>query len=488
MNAAIKPIDFTPLARAVMGSFRDSFFADEGPFARRHYPKHMEAMAATARYKRCTIFGANRVGKSLGWCFALACFLTGKYPHWWVGRRFGKPIIAWAAGVTATQVRDSLQRYLFGTRQDPSSGFIHPDDVQSVSWGKDDCMERAIVKNAHGGLSQIEFKTYAMEQERFQSATLDVALMDEEPKAGIYTEAVTRTATTGGLVLTGFTALKGVTPLIAHLLPEFAGGVPTDPEVSNHWYTFIGWDDVPEAQFTAKDRRETMASYLPHEIDARTKGIPRLGSGKVWPVDERDIVIPSFDVPDHWPRLNAIDPGYQDPTGVLFGAYDMQNDALYITGEYRKNLQHMSVHVEAVKARGAWIPCVIDPAGANISDGKSVYASYAEQLPNPCHKAKKDLTEGLGEVLDRMIDGRFFVFDTCTQWREEFATYSRDEKGRIIDRTEKHHYDLMACTRYITLGIPHARQRPAGWHSNRDSMRAFVPGMQEERTMTQDFF
>ena len=452
-------------------NFANGFFADEGPFAREHYAKHLEAMAATKLYKRCTIFGANRVGKSLGWCYALACFLTGKYPDWWEGRVFNHAINAWAAGVSSTQVRDSLQRYLFGTREQPG-GFVAAEDIQACSWGKDGCLERVIVKHTSGGLSQCEFKTYAMNQERFQSATLHVALMDEEPKAGIYTEAVTRTATTGGLVLTGFTALKGVTPLIAHLLPEFADGEPTSPEVSGHWYTFVGWDDIPYAHLSLRDRHDTMAGYLPNEIDARTKGIPRLGSGKVWPVDERTFLVPAFDPPAHWPRLAIIDPGYNHPTAVLHFAYDMENDAIYAYGEYRQNMQHIEVHVGVVHKKGDWIPCIIDPAGANQTDGERVYDAYTKALKNPCYKAEKGLTKGLQEVYDRMLDGRFFVMDTLRDWRGEFATYSRDEKGRIMDQTEKHHFDLMACTRYGVVGIKHAKQRPINWRSGHDHMRA----------------
>lgn len=449
------------------------YFADEGPFARTHYRKHLEAMEATARYKRCTIFGANRVGKSLGWCYAVACFLTGKYPYWWQGRRFNKAVTGWAAGVTASQVRDSLQRYLFGTRENPG-GFVAKEDIHAISWGKDGCAERAIIKSQYG-LSQIEFKTYAMEQERFQSATLDFALMDEEPKAGIYTEAVTRTATTGGLVLTGFTALKGVTPLIAHLLPEFADGEATDPETSGHWYTFIGWDDIPYAHLSKKDREETMRAYLPHEIEARTKGIPRLGSGKVWPVDERTYVVKSFDVPIHWPRLKAIDPGYNDPTAILDFAYDMEADTAYVVADYRKNLQHMAVHVDRIHSTGDWIPCVIDPAGANQTDGERVYGAYVKALRNTCHKADKSLTKGLSEVYDRMLDGRLFVFDTCNLLRQELATYSRDERGRIIERMGsgemEHHYDLCATLRYGVMGIKHARMRPPTANPLSDAMR-----------------
>lgn len=481
-------LDLSRLPEAFAKNFKETFFADSGEFARHHYPRHMEAMEATRTYKRCTIFGANRVGKSLGWCYALACFLTGKYPHWWRGRVFSKPIMAWAAGVTATQVRDSLQRYLIGTREQPGA-FVAAEDIEAVSWGKDGCAERAIIRSIHGGFSQIEFKTYAMEQERFQSATLDCALMDEEPKAGIYTEAVTRTATTGGLVLTGFTALKGVTPLIAHLLPEFADGKPTDPDESGHWYTFIGWDDIPLAHLSAKDRAETIASYLPHEIDARTKGIPRLGSGKVWPVDEREFVIPHFEIPDSWPRIAAIDPGYQDPTGMLWGAVDMESDTLYLYAEYRKNLQPLPVHVDVVHRRGDWIPCVIDYAGANITDGKGVFEQYRNALHNPCYPANKNLTEGLAEVYDRMLGSRFYVLDTLSLWRQEYATYSRDDKGRIMDRTQDHHYDLMAATRYLVMGLKYAKQRPPGWKPNNHHMRAYDASLpQQSLSLTDAIF
>lgn len=464
-------LDLTALTACLQKELVSSFFADSGPFAREFYPKHVAAMAATAKYKRCTVFGANRVGKSLGWCYALACFLTGKYPDWWEGRRFHKPINAWAAGVTTTLVRDSLQRYLIGTRSTPG-GFIRAEDIEHITWGHDDCASRVVIKSSFGGYSQLEFKTYKMEQAAFQSATLDVALMDEEPKAFIYTEAVTRTATSSGLVLTGFTALNGVTPLIAHLLPEFADGEPTTREESSHWYDFIGWDDVPFAHLSEKERRETMASYLPHEIDARTKGIPRLGSGKVWPVDSTTFTVPAFDVPPHWPRLKAVDPGFNHPTGVLDIAYDLDADAMYIVGEYRKNMQHIAIHAEAIMRAGGWIPCVIDPAGASIEDGDRVYELYKKALRNPCFRAEKGITKGLQEVYDRMLDGRFFVFNTCRLWLGEYNIYSRDERGRIIEGTEQHHFDLMACTRYAALGLKYAKQRPLNYSDPRDRMRS----------------
>jgi len=480
-------LDLSPLAAILQRELVGSYFADSGPFAREFYPKHIEAMAATAKYKRCTIFGANRVGKTLGWARAGGAYATGKYPHWWEGRRFHKPVIIWACGVTRPLVRDSLQLYLIGSRE-RLGGFIQADDIVDVSWGKDDCAVRAIIRSEFGGLSTIEFKTYDMNPERFQSGTVDVVILDEEPKAFIYTEAVTRTMTTGGLVLTGFTALHGVTPLIAHLLPEFADGEATTPEESSHWYTFIGWDDVPEEHLSAKYKKETRASYLPHEIDARTKGIPRLGSGKVWPVDSDTFVVPDFDPPAHWPRIAAVDPGFNHPTGLLRGAYDMENDALYVYGEYRKNMEHLAVHCEAIMRGGAWVPCVIDPAGANIDDGDRVYAQYVKNLRNPCFRAEKGITKGLQEVYDRMLDGRFFVMKSCRMWIGEYNIYSRDERGRIIESTEQHHFDLMACTRYLALGIKYAKQKPLNWTDPRDQMRAWQPTGQAPTSIDHGFF
>ncbi len=208
----------------------------------------------------------------------------------------------------------------------------------------------------------------------------------------------------------------------------------------------------------------------------------------VWPVSEKKFIVPAFDPPRHWPRLIAIDPGYQDPTAILFAAYDLANNAVYLYGEYRQNMQHLEVHASRVKKAGGWIPCVIDPAGANITDGERVFEAYKRALPNPVFHAKKGLTEGLQEVYDRMLDDRFFVMDTLRMWRSEFGMYSRDEKGRIMQGTAEHHFDLMAATRYAVMGIAHARTRPINWTDERDNMRPFDDRPAQQTTIDHGFF
>jgi hypothetical protein len=50
----------------------------------------------------------------------------------------------------------------------------------------------------------------------------------------------------------------------------------------------------PISAALAKDRRN-IASYPPHELEARTKGIPTLGSGRIFPVPEHAIAIEQMD-------------------------------------------------------------------------------------------------------------------------------------------------------------------------------------------------
>src|SRR5690242_5427273 len=82
-------------------------FPDTGPLRRELYPKHLAFFAAGGEHeptvwcgKDCdgkghqerALIAANRTGKTLAVCYELVCHLTGLYPGWWQGRRFGAPI------------------------------------------------------------------------------------------------------------------------------------------------------------------------------------------------------------------------------------------------------------------------------------------------------------------------------------------------------------------------------------------------------------
>lgn len=461
------------LASAIGDQFKASFFADEGPFARHLFPKSLEFFGATSVYKNVNIFGSNRSSKSITLAFAGSCWATGEYPDWWDevgGLRFEKPVRMWIAGETGTLVRNNLQRYLIGVKgSEGQACFIKRDQIEHVAYQSkpEGFAERVQVKGKYG-TSLIEFKSYDQGQYRFASDTIDVVILDEEPRAGIFTESMTRTATVQGIVLCGFTALKGITPLVALLAPEFAGGEREDPEVTGRKNIVIGWDDIPPSVLPYREREILKRSYLSHELLARTQGIPSVGSGMIYPISEQDFVVPDFQVPDHWPRLFSMDPGFTAPTAISWWAYDADNDAMYQYGEYYVKGQPIAVHADAIHRRGEWMPGVFDYAGGNITDGKAVGAEYRKALKNPVFSANKSLAIGHVAVWDRLQTGRFFVMQSMRNTRTEFRQYHRDDQGKVAD-TPSH---LLDTWRYAATGIQHAKQRPPGYQFNGHTMRA----------------
>ena len=54
-------------------------------------------------------------------------------------------------------------------------------------------------------------------------------------------------------------------------------------------------------------------SYPEHEREARTKGIPSLGSGRVFPIAEETILCDPIPIPKHWFQIVGIDFGWEHP-------------------------------------------------------------------------------------------------------------------------------------------------------------------------------
>jgi len=73
------------------------WFRDEGPLGRELYKKHVQFLNAGATEHERLFIAANRVGKSETGAYEAALHLTGRYPHWWQGKRFSGPIKLWAA-------------------------------------------------------------------------------------------------------------------------------------------------------------------------------------------------------------------------------------------------------------------------------------------------------------------------------------------------------------------------------------------------------
>lgn len=447
------------LTISVQKQLWESYFPEEGPFARHLFPKHTQFAKATKDFGVCTLFGANRTGKSMLISYILACWAMGKYPPWWEGRKFERAPRIWVAGQTTELVKSSTMDYLFGA--DGVSGMVSADHIEHIFWNQQvaGMINRVLVRNP-AGLSEITFKSYDQGWQRFQSGTIEVAALDEEMPARIFSECVTRTATTNGIVLVGFTGLQGITPLVAHLWPQSVGLDKTEEE-THRYQCFIGWKDIPYSLLPEQRRKELIAQYLPNEVRARTEGIPSVGSGMVYPVAEEEFIVEPFEIPKHWRKGFALDPGFRSKTAALWAAWDEDSDVLYLYSEHYQGLAEPTVHVDAMRRRGSWIPCIIDPAGANQNDGTRVKHLYREAMHVinedwPIHDAQKTITAGIMEVYQRLTSGRLKVFSTMRCWLMEFRQYHRNDDGKIA-QTPDH---LMDDTRYIVMGTKHFAVQP----------------------------
>lgn len=378
--------------------------------------------------------------------------------------------MGWALGSTARATRDTVQKELLGPPGALGTGML-PADKLGKWWalsGVPQGVDMIQVKHVSGGWSVIGFKNYEQPIEAFYGTAQDWVWCDEIVPIDIYNECLVRTMTTNGLMFVTFTPLKGITPLVAKFCEDadyLAGaqrimGLATDdpeeqafgsaPETGYKAIVQAGWDDAPWLSEEAKERM--LESSEPHLRETRRTGVPSMGSGNVYPLSLETMMIDPFEIPKHWKRIYALDVGW-NRTAALWGAIDPETDTIIIYDEHYVAEQSAATHAAAIRARGAWIPGVIDPAsrGRSQSDGQQLYRQYID-MGLKLHFANNAVEAGIQAVWERMVGGRIKFFSTLRELPREYVLYRRDEKGRIIK--EKDH--LMDTLRYVVLNINRA--------------------------------
>lgn len=203
-------------------------YPDDGPLRRELYARHTEFFAAGAAHTERGFIAANRTGKTTCAGYEMALHLTGKYPDWWVGRRFVRPVIGWASGEDSKSVRESVQPILFGPMESLGTGMIPGDDIvgkPAMARGGVEMIDSATVRHISGGSSRIVLKSYEQGREAFQAAKVDVGWCDEEPPLAIYNEFLTRLMSTvpgepNGVMMGTWTPLKGMSEVVMAFLGE----------------------------------------------------------------------------------------------------------------------------------------------------------------------------------------------------------------------------------------------------------------------------
>lgn len=427
----------------------NNFFPATGEFSRDKYPKHMKFFAAGTKYKERGFIAANRVGKSEAGAYETTCHATGLYPDGWEGKRYNRPTLIWVGGDTATTCRDIIQKKLLGEIGDNGSGMLPKDTILDTKTrrGVPDAIETIRVKHVSGGISTIVIKTYEQGRATWQGTEVDFIWIDEECPQDVYGEALIRTMTTNGSVILTFTPLSGLTDLVINFLEN---SQETDVKFPKY-VTNVTWDDVPH--LTQEMKEELLASTPPNLRDARSKGEPTVGAGRIYPLPLDDIVCSDFEIPKYWRKAYALDVGWNN-TAATWGAWDESTDTIYVYSEHKQGEVQPIIHAAAIKARGNWIKGCIDPAsrGRSQTDGEKLFELYT--LPEHrggCNLnlilATNAVDAGIYEVWQRLSTGRLKFFKSCTMLQKEFNLYHRDDKGKIVKKNDH----LLDCLRYLIM-------------------------------------
>jgi len=443
---------FEELCWAVQEDMRYNQLKYFRPFA------HQMRFFATGSSDRRGILAANRVGKTVSTCYETAMHLTGRYPDWWPGRRFDRPITAMVAGEGWGQVAMVLQNELLGCqdvkiRDQLGTGAIPRDCIEFDTMRQDgaNCIGVEI-RHTSGNNSYLLFANYTQEVRQMQGFKLNLAVFDEQPPDDFFSEIVTRTATTQGQVLCSFTPLKGLNGLVSKFWNHEAG----------YEHIRVSWDDVPEynpwgeAFLLNSTRQQLERDYLPHERDARRNGVPVMGKGAVFQLR----TWPTYRTGDYdfrntrgIERVIALDLGLvNDKTVITLMYWDPREQEAWlhtqitVKGTEEANPMNYINHLMRPEVFGT--PIVL-PADAN-TPGRYTMSSqsirelfeqyelnvHPEAIMNPPDDQGRRTNHksfGINRMRQMMELGTLHINENCVEFLRECQNYFVDPQGRFSD-------------------------------------------------------
>jgi len=438
--------------------------------------EHQKSFFTTTTDRR-GILAANRIGKTVSTCYETAYHLTGLYPEWWTGNRFDRPITAMVAGEGWSQVALVLQNELLGTpdvklRDSLGTGAIPRDCIVADTMRSDgaNCIGVEILHTT-GSKSYLLFANYTQEVRQLQGFKLNLAVFDEQPPDDFFSEIVTRTATTQGMVLCSFTPLKGLNGLVSKFWNKEEG----------YDYIRVAWDDVPEHDpwgepfLLNETRRQLERDYLPHEREARMQGKPIMGKGAVFQLR-------------NWPTYKIGDFDFRQMTNinrVIALDLGLVNDKTVISLMYwdpyeREAWLHKQIVVQGVEEA---VPTqyinhllrpevfgtpIVLPADASTPGRYTMSASSIRQLfeqyelnvlpkpimnpPDSEGRVTNHKSYGINQMRQMLEVGSLHINENCIDFLREARNYYVDSQGRFSDPDDcidSARYAIMACLQGI---------------------------------------
>jgi phage terminase large subunit-like protein len=219
------------------------------------------------------------------------------------------------------------------------------------------------------GVSTLTFKSYEQGQKKHQGEPIDFDWCDEEPPEDVYSEILTRTTATDGMVMVTFTPLQGRSNVVTKYMDE-----PADSRA----YIVMTIEDAEH--IPAEKRAAIIAAWPAHERDARARGIPMMGSGRIFPYPHEAIIEqPILHIPAYWVKGWGIDFGINHPFAANLMLWDKDNDVIHVHATIRMADALPLQHAQPMLIQGAAVPVFWPQDGTQRSKdgtGEPLAAAY----------------------------------------------------------------------------------------------------------------
>lgn len=451
-----------------------------------HYAKYWTATPKqapvfeqfTKDIKVLGLLGGNRSGKTEFGAFIAMAFLLGKpyfygTPAWDYVKNLpipeDRPRNIWVVGLTYDVLKDVIfrEKFLIG-RNHPR---LLPRDGSLI---KKESESDAQIITSDG--SVLTGKSADSGREKFQSASVDLVWIDEEPEVEIYDECYQRTSDCGGKILLTLTPLKDIssgisTPWVFDLYEKWKAG---DKD-----YRFVQLSVLDNPYVPADEKDRLLEKWANHpEERARLYGEFVQRSGLVYNTWKPEVhLVDPFPIPTDWPCYVSIDPASTGTTAGIRAHIDSTNN-LYLTGEYYERDLVISEHAKNMLVRFGGRPVdiwIIDPQFGrqkNPETHKTNLQLYRD-AGIPARLASVDADYGVNisrEYLNATITTaarhpKVYVFRDLANFRWEiehyvWAFFGKGElRGLSKEKPVKRHDHLMNAFQYLCAMRPRGNPR-----------------------------
>lgn len=399
--------------------------------------------------------------------------MTGFYPDWWRGHvpkpRYNdinkkRELRIWYLGTDNQTVRNSLQSRIIGTEENNyTDGAIHVSyinlDSKVMKRNVAGAVDKIRIKHKDGFEAELCFKSYEQGRKNLQSEPVDIVVFDEEPPSDVYAECVARLSATDGFYYMAFTPLMGMTPLVHSFW------LRSDPNKA--LFTLSVYECPHFSPEKIKNLEARYSGLSASEKRARMLGLPAIGAGMVYPIEDEVLLTPKFPekIPNNWRQIGGIDFGRgEHPFAAVWVAIDPISGVHYIYDCLRETYKGEEELAKMLKRNGEWIPFayphdLMKNSGVSTFQGLKktegwLYKNIFEELGLTMTPHNATLPEGgisvepgIIYVRNLMQKGLIKVSPKLDLWWEEKRLYAYGDDSK----PKKVNDDIMDAMRYALI-------------------------------------